>query len=58
VALRRASAAASSSSSSSAQQAQAHLDGLMRRVMLERIEEEQRERLNRARPLEDPYLVG
>jgi hypothetical protein len=26
--------------------------------MLERIEEEQRERLNRARPLEDPYLVG
>jgi hypothetical protein len=30
----------------------------MRRVMLERIEEEERERLNRARPLEDPYLVG
>lgn len=27
-------------------------------MMLERIEEEERERLNRARPLEDPYLVG
>lgn len=29
----------------------------MRRVMLERIEEEE-ERRNRVRPLEDPYLVG
>ncbi|KAL2130782.1 hypothetical protein VTI74DRAFT_5943 [Chaetomium olivicolor] len=28
----------------------------MRRVMLERIEEEERQ--NRVRPLEDPYLVG
>ncbi|KAK3298429.1 uncharacterized protein B0H64DRAFT_471719 [Chaetomium fimeti] len=35
----------------------ANLDGLMRRVMLERIEEEE-ERRNRVRPLEDPYLVG
>lgn len=42
---------ASASSSSST----ANLDGLMRRVMLERIEEEER---NRVRPLEDPYLVG
>ena len=32
-----------------------NLDGLMRQVVLERIEEEER---NRARPLEDPYLVG
>jgi hypothetical protein len=32
----------------------------MRRVMLERIEEEERHlnRNNRVRPLEDPYLVG
>ncbi|KAG7291753.1 hypothetical protein NEMBOFW57_001773 [Staphylotrichum longicolle] len=52
VALRRASASASASSNASA----ASLDGLMRRVMLERIEEE--ERNNRVRPLEDPYLVG
>ncbi|KXX73526.1 hypothetical protein MMYC01_209409 [Madurella mycetomatis] len=47
VALRRASAASAASSTAS-------LDGL-RRVMLERIEEEER---NRVRPLEDPYLVG
>ncbi|KAK3310823.1 uncharacterized protein B0T15DRAFT_51187 [Chaetomium strumarium] len=46
VALRRASAANRST---------ADLDGLMRRVMLERIEEEER---NRVRLLEDPYLVG
>ncbi|KAL2017367.1 hypothetical protein VTK56DRAFT_2247 [Thermocarpiscus australiensis] len=44
VALRRANAAQSAGS----------VDGL-RRVMLERIEEEER---NRFRPLEDPYLVG
>ncbi|EAQ89754.1 predicted protein [Chaetomium globosum CBS 148.51] len=65
VALRRASASGSSSGSSSgagasasaAAAATANLDGLMRRVMLERIEEEE-ERRNRVRPLEDPYLVG
>ncbi|KAH6630357.1 hypothetical protein B0J18DRAFT_98753 [Chaetomium sp. MPI-SDFR-AT-0129] len=41
--------------SSSLSSSTANLDGLMRRVMLERIEEEER---NRVRPLEDPYLVG
>ncbi|KAK4116969.1 hypothetical protein N656DRAFT_764291 [Canariomyces notabilis] len=45
VALRRASAANSTAS----------LEGALRRAMLERIEEEER---NRFRPLEDPYLVG
>ncbi|KAK4124888.1 hypothetical protein N657DRAFT_643650 [Parathielavia appendiculata] len=56
VALRRAASVASSSSSSTA-----NLDGLMRRVMLERIEEEERyhnSQQQRVRPLEDPYLVG
>ncbi|KAK0628609.1 hypothetical protein B0T17DRAFT_614505 [Bombardia bombarda] len=47
VALRRVSAATSSSSSAAS-------DGV-RRMMLDRIEEEER---NRVRPLEDPYLVG
>ena len=48
MALRRASAASESA-------AAANLDSMMRRVMLERIEEEERTRI---RPLEDPYLVG
>ncbi|KAK4148965.1 hypothetical protein C8A00DRAFT_19289, partial [Chaetomidium leptoderma] len=49
------SSSSPSSSSSSFSSSTASLDGLMRRVLLERIEEEER---NRVRPLEDPYLVG
>lgn len=44
VAHRRATAASSS-----------HSDGVLRRALLDQIEEEER---NRVRPLEDPYLVG
>ncbi|KAJ4298643.1 hypothetical protein N0V88_003674 [Collariella sp. IMI 366227] len=58
VALRRASAASSSSSSSSSSSRNNGLDVLMRRVMLERIEEEERMHRERMRPLEDPHLVG
>ncbi|KAK4178896.1 hypothetical protein QBC36DRAFT_366086 [Triangularia setosa] len=53
VALRRASSSSSSSLSSSSANASQET---LRRVMLERIEEEESRR--RIRPLEDPYLVG
>ncbi|AEO54769.1 hypothetical protein MYCTH_2297760 [Thermothelomyces thermophilus ATCC 42464] len=60
VALRRASAASSSSDNSSSRNGRgSHLErAMLRRVMLERIDEEERNSLNRVRPLEDPYLVG
>ncbi|KAK4042867.1 hypothetical protein C8A01DRAFT_13579, partial [Parachaetomium inaequale] len=62
VALRRAQSAAHNTNTNSsgtgagaAGPAGTNLDVLMRRMVLERIEEEER---NRTRPLEDPYLVG
>ncbi|KAK4250983.1 hypothetical protein C7999DRAFT_11293 [Corynascus novoguineensis] len=59
VALRRASAA-SNGGGGRGSGSRSHLDGAMlRRVMLERIDEEERNsHLSRVRPLEDPYLVG
>ncbi|KAL2149822.1 hypothetical protein VTH82DRAFT_7498 [Thermothelomyces myriococcoides] len=62
VALRRASAASNNNNSGSSSRygrGGSNLDGsMLRRILLERIDEEERNGLNHIRPLEDPYLVG